>query len=83
MKDSQKSRIGVRYWLHVLSHWLTELGRVFIFATTAAIILSFVNQEGLPALRVILVLAFGGAMMLVGIALEHRLFKQKFDSLNL
>ena len=27
--------------------------------------------------------AAGGAMMLVGIALEHWLFKQKFESLNL
>ncbi|WP_295507624.1 hypothetical protein [uncultured Pseudoalteromonas sp.] len=83
MKDSQQSRVCVSYWLHMLSHWLTELGRVFIFATTAAIILSFVNQEGLSNFRVILVLAFGGAMMLVGIALEHWLLKKKFNSLNL
>ncbi|TMO26925.1 hypothetical protein CWC30_02755 [Pseudoalteromonas sp. S4741] len=44
MKDTQQNRFGVSYGLHVISHWLTELGRVFIFATTAAIILSFVNQ---------------------------------------
>ena len=83
MKDTQQNRFGVSYGLHVISHWLTELGRVFIFATTAAIILSFVNQEGLSTFRIILALVFGGAMMLAGIALEHWLFKQKFESLNL
>lgn len=83
MKDSQQKQFNLVYWQHVFSHWLTELGRVFIFATTAAIILAFVNHEGFSTSSVILALSCGGVMMLVGITIEHYLLKNKFNSLNL
>ena len=79
MKDTHHNKI---YLSHVIGNWLRELGRVFIFAATAAIIMRFISLDGISIYRFTLMVLLGASMMLVGIGWEHWLLKKKFDSLN-
>ena len=83
MKDTQQQkRRSYLHIYHVISSWIKELGRVFVFATTAAIIISFIDEDGVSILRSLMTLSAGSVMMLVGIGLEHWLLKKKFESIN-
>jgi DNA modification methylase len=82
MKDTQQAFNKI-YLSHVFSNWLREIGRVFIFAATAAIIINFISTDGISMLRTTLIILLGASMMLIGISWEHWLLKKKFNSLNL
>ncbi len=82
MKDTQQAFNKI-YLSHVFSNWLRELGRVFIFAATAAIIMRLISDDGISIYRTTLSILLGASMMLIGISWEHWLLKKKFDSINL
>ncbi|PKG85745.1 hypothetical protein CXF85_02850 [Colwellia sp. 75C3] len=81
MKDTQQAFNKI-YLSHVIGNWLRELGRVFIFAATAAIIMRLISLDGISIYRTALIILLGASMMLIGIGWEHWLLKKKFDSLN-
>jgi hypothetical protein len=66
----------------VLTLWIKELGRVLIFATTCAMILSIILLDKGSNFYTIAFLAIGSLMMLMSIGMEYWLLRKKFDAIN-
>ena len=83
MKDPQhKTSPELLHVYHTLTRWIVELGRTFTFATTTAIIICIIMSDKISYFHTAVFLAFGGIMMLIGVALEYWLMRKKFDAIN-
>ncbi len=66
----------------VLALWIKELGRVLIFATTSAMILSFILSDKDSNFYTVAFLATGSLMILMSVGMEYWLLRKKFDAIN-
>lgn len=66
----------------VLALWIKELGRVLIFATTSAVILTIILSDKGSYFYTCIFLVTGSLMILLSVGVEYWLLRKKFDAIN-